>query len=130
MTVPSKCWKEWTGCKATASSERQMGASQYREETRTRGTGTDSVGYTRIIQSHDSNEACEDTTVVRIESVDTVVPKRCLGATSLTILCYCQALTDTTHLQFIEIRRNSTHVESGFCRAVLMTKFVVGIETM
>ena len=65
MTVPSKCWKEWTGCQAIASSERQMGASQYREETLTRATGTDRVGYPRIIKPYDSNEACEDTTDVK-----------------------------------------------------------------
>ena len=45
MTVHSKCWKEWAGCQATANSERQMCASQYNEETLTRGTGNDCVGY-------------------------------------------------------------------------------------
>ena len=79
----------------TAISDRQMGASQYNEETFTRGTGTDSVGYPEIIQSHDANESSEDTTDVK-DTVDTAAPERCCGATLLTLLCYSQALTDTT----------------------------------
>ena len=65
-----------------------MDTSQYGEETLTRGTGTDSVGYPGIIQSHDAIEASKDTTdVTEIESVDAAFPERCCGATLLTILC-------------------------------------------
>ena len=52
-------------------------------------------------------------------------PQRDAAELHLTILCYSQALTDTTYLQYIETRRDSTQVESGFCRGVWMTKCVV-----